>query len=401
VQEEVDRLLGLGVSKIVFVSHLQDVTNDKALVELLRGVDVAVAGGGDELLANAPAERLPGEAAPTAGAYPVVQADVDGKPVPIVTTAGNYKYLGRLDIDFDAVGNATVVSGPSGPKRVVPTGGVAAALGVTDAVEPDPGITTTVEEPITDCLAEFAATPVADTEVDIDVSRAGVRTRQANGGNLVADAWLASYDANAGFVGLPPRGVDNPVVAIQNGGGIRQNAGDILETGTISRLDVINVLPFDNEITTIADVTPAELKAVFELSGNLLPGQSGGFLQVAGISIAYDAAQPVGSRVTQASLADGRDIVVGGALAVGAPNVRIVTNDFTAAGGDGFSMLATKPTVTLRDGGGLAIPYEAALRSYLLSFPVGASGRPTITASDTRYAPFPNGAETRITVTTP
>ena len=61
-QVEIDRLLGMGVEKILFVSHLQDVNNDRALIPLLRGVDIAVAGGGDELLASSPdVENVSGE----------------------------------------------------------------------------------------------------------------------------------------------------------------------------------------------------------------------------------------------------------------------------------------------------------------------------------------------------
>ncbi|HEU4428779.1 MAG TPA: choice-of-anchor I family protein [Myxococcota bacterium] len=401
VQDEISRLQALGVNKILFVSHLQDVSNDRAVVALLRGVDIAVAGGGDELLVNDPADRLPGEAAPTMGTYPIHQADADGRSVPIVTTAGNYKYLGRLVATFDAAGEITAIDATSKPLRVIPTSSVATALGIPDAIAPDAGMTAAVITPVSGCLAAFAATPVAASDVLIDVSRAGVRSRQANGGNLVADAWLAAYDRYAASTGLPPAGAGNPVIAVQNGGGIRQNAGDTLPTGgaggVISRLDVINVLPFDNTLVVVEGMSPADVKAMLEFSAAPLPAQNGRFLQIAGLSVTYDATQPSGSRVMTAALADGTPLVTAGAIDLLAPaSLAVVTNNFTANGGDGYTAFAGKTITTLRSGGGLAIPYELGLREYLESFSA-VSGVPTISAGDARYAPYPTG-EARITI---
>jgi 5'-nucleotidase len=317
-----------------------------------------------------------------------------------VTTNGNYKYVGRLDVSFDAAGAATVDGG--GPKRVV----VDTGAGVpADAVVPDPGLVNEVQTPVEECLDELAATPVAETEVLFDRSRSGVRSSQANTGNLVSDAWLDSYDRYAGNVGLPDR--DVTVVAIQNGGGIRQNGGDFLPSdgspGVISRLDVINTLPFDNTMAVVQNVTPTDLKQIFERAGSGLPGEGGQFLQVAGLAVTYDPSQQAqvietdgtvttpGSRVVSIQLTDGTPIVTAGSVVAGAPEVTIVTNNFTAGGGDNYPWLADNPNkTTLRNADGLAIPYEQALREYLEDFQL-------VPASDTRYEPFPTG-ETRITV---
>lgn len=52
IQAEVDRLAGIGVNHIILTSHLQSVDDDLALLGTVRGIDVAIAGGGDDLLAN-------------------------------------------------------------------------------------------------------------------------------------------------------------------------------------------------------------------------------------------------------------------------------------------------------------------------------------------------------------
>src|SRR5690606_24858860 len=126
---------------------------------------------------------------------------------------------------------------------------------------------------------------------------------------------------------------DNPAVAVQNGGGIRQNAGDFL-TGEITRQNTLDVLPFTNDVIVIESMSPELLKEVMEFSvAGFLP--SGGFLQVAGMRVVYDLGQPVGYRVTSLELMDGTPIVTDGQIEDDAPAVNFVTNNFTAAGGDG------------------------------------------------------------------
>lgn len=399
VQAEIDRLSDdYGINKIIFVSHLQDIDNDQELIAQLSGVDIAVAGGGDELLTN-PAipdteQLLPGERAESAGTYPLEVEDADGQTVYIVTTAGNYKYLGRIDAEFDADGNVTsIIADQSYPRRVIPTSQTATDLGLTDAVEPDPGIVETINEPLEACLEDLANTPVARSEVELDVSRDGVRGKETNAGNLIADSFLYVYDQLAADFDLPERGPTNPVIAVQNGGGIRQNAGDVLPVGgapgTIAQLDTLNVLPFPNFVTVVSNVTPEDLKAILERSAESLPGTGGQFLQVAGIRVVYVTGNPVGSRVFSAVLEDGTPIIENGAVVPGAPSVRVVTNDFTARGGDDYQTFADNPNKLQ-----LPTSYEAAWRTYLRSLPE-EEGLPTIQSDDPRYQP---GGEGRITI---
>ncbi len=393
LQMQIDELLDSGINKIILVSHLQDIDNDRGLVGLLSGVDIAVAGGGDELL-NSPAiddslELLPGESSDAYGTYPLEQADADGNTVYIVTTGGNYKYLGRIDADFDEDGNIVeIIAEKSYPRRVVPMSDVATQLGIDDAVTPDSSLISNIAEPLEECVAELATTDVATTEVLLDVSRPAVRGGESNSGNLIADAFIATYDRYHADLGLPARGGSNPVIAVQNGGGIRQNAGDVLPRsgttpGSITRLDTLDVLPFANFITVVNNVTPADLKVIFERSGEGLPGEGGQFLQVSGLTVNFDPNQPVGSRVVALELADGTAIVNDGVVVPGAPTVRVVTNNFTADGGDNYPTFANNA-----DKLQLPSSYELSLREYLEE--IG-----TITASDVRYAP---GGEGRIVI---
>ena len=71
------------------------------------------------------------------------------------------------------------------------------------------------------------------------------------------------------------------------------------------------------------------LKAL-EHSVSAYPNQLGGFLQVSGLTFKFDPSKPVGSRVVEAK--------VNGVTLHPYRYYDVATNDFTAAGGDGFTM---------------------------------------------------------------
>jgi len=59
--------------------------------------------------------------------------------------------------------------------------------------------------------------------------------------------------------------------------------------------------------------------------------------------------------------------------------VTIVTNNFTADGGDNY------PTLAALKKAAFGIDYEVSLYEYLRTFPAGANGLPTIPETDVRY----------------
>jgi hypothetical protein len=115
-------------------------------VPTLSRVDVAIAGGGDELLASPDDLLVPGDEGEVFGEYPLSTTNAEGDHVPVLTTNGDYKYIGRLVVGFNPAGKLVQVSSASGPVRV---SGVA-----PDAVIPDP----TVEQLVTEPVAEFLRT---------------------------------------------------------------------------------------------------------------------------------------------------------------------------------------------------------------------------------------------------
>jgi 5'-nucleotidase len=92
--------------------------------------------------------------------------------------------------------------------------------------------------------------------------------------------------------------------------------------------------PFGNEVVT-RTVTGAQLWDVMEHSVAALPAANGRFLQISGFRAVVDVDQPAGSRIVSLTLDDGTPIPDDPAFTLTA-----ATNNFTNAGGDGYTMLA-------------------------------------------------------------
>ena len=412
LQGQINAFEKQGLNRIILVSHMQSISVDTALIQRLRGVDVAVAGGGDDLLANPNipngVQLLPGAATPV-GTYPTMVTSRNVVDVPMVTTAGNYQYLGRLDVTFDKAGRVvTYNQKTSFPRRVVIKSDASATLGLTDAVVPNPEIVKDVQSPLeTGCLAgqkvPFAASQIVFNTQRGSATTPGVRTLETNGGNLVADSFLNSYGQRAAAAGLPGISATNRVVAATNGGGIRINSlPDTGVAGSISRAMTFSLLPFDNRLTVVQDLTATQLKSIFERSCSISTSGGGQFLQIAGMKVtcsrsgvAQVISTPVGNatagtittegtRVRSIVLDDGTALVQNGVPVATAPVVDVVTNSFTASGGDNYAAFESAPLKV-----NFGISYEQTLFDYLNTFPQ-VNGLPTVPSSDARYAPTVN-----------
>jgi 5'-nucleotidase len=382
VQAEVDELEMMGVNKIILISHLQDIDGDIALAAELDGVDVMVAGGGDELLANPGDLLVPGDEGEVFGLYPMMAFDMDGTAVPVITTKGSYGYVGRLVVGFDRWGNVIDIGDNSGPLRV-------AGGDEPDAVMPDPQVQTMVVDPVVAYLADLATNVIGTSDVDLDGLRSSVRSMETNEGNLIADAlhWQAAEVA-ASF------GVSAPDVALQNGGGIRNDS--VIPAGPITELDTFSMVPFPNFVTVLENIPRDQFKEILENAVSRTqpgdtPGGTGRFAQVSGFTFVWSGsgmAQVLnpdgtvavpGTRVQEVALDDGTVIVTGGAVLAG-PDLTIATIDFLAKGGDEYPYRGAPFTT-------LGVTYQQALANYIED---GLGG--LITVGD-----YPEGGEGRIT----
>jgi 2',3'-cyclic-nucleotide 2'-phosphodiesterase (5'-nucleotidase family) len=105
IQTSVDELLSNnpGMNKVVLLAHMQQIDVELALAERLSNVDIIVAGGSNTRLFDENDRARSGDS--SQGDYPQFRTDIDGNSVAVVNTDGNYKYVGRLVLDFDANGH--------------------------------------------------------------------------------------------------------------------------------------------------------------------------------------------------------------------------------------------------------------------------------------------------------
>jgi 5'-nucleotidase/UDP-sugar diphosphatase len=383
VQGQVDMLESHGVNKIILSSHLQSIQNEIALVGQLDGVDVIIAGGGDELLANLDDLLVPGDEGAVYGAYPQQAVDVDGDMVPVVTTSGEYRYVGKLVVGFDKSGKVVEVEETrSGPVRVA-TGNCSGYTPCDDTVEPDPMMQAMVVDPVEAAVAELAATVIGTSEVDLDGLRSSVRSMESNEGNLIADSLKWQAEQLAADFGAPA-----PDVALQNGGGIRNNT--IIEAGDITLLDTFDMVPFPNFATIVPDIPRSQFKEILENAVSRVEFGDGRFAQISGFSFSWDptgTSQVLdadgnvvtpGTRVVDVTLEDGTMIVDTGAVVDG-PALNIATIDFLARSGDQYPYRGAPFT-------NIGVTYQQALSNYI---EMGLGGM--ITAAD-----YPEGGEGRI-----
>lgn len=221
---------------------------------------------------------------------------------------------------------------------------LSAGLITTDegkAYEAEPGIAALVADIKAKYDAENAVVVRPTNPVELSGKREHVRVRETNLGNLITDA-LFAY-GQTGFA-QPSN------LAVTNGGGIRET---LAKDTPITKGSIIAVLPFGNSISQI-QVTGQQIQDMFKKSlgsvqqvkdgapvldenGQPLLEASGGFLQVSGAKVYYDTTLPVEERILGIQVWDhasqsyqNLDL---------AKTYYLATNDFLAAGGDGYTML--------------------------------------------------------------
>lgn len=307
VQQQADALAEQGVNKIILLSYLgYDV--DLELAATISGVDVIVGGNTRTLLSNTQADA--------AGPYPAEVTGEDGAPILIVQSGGGargeLRFMGRLDVTFDASGTLTGWSGDT--------------LLLEADITPDADVEALLDDLNQQVQLERERLIRTPDGAVVEVLSSWVvddcRVRECALGNLVADAlrWQTGTD-----------------FALMNGGGLRGG----LEAGTLLRGDVLELLPFTNRLTTFT-LTGADMVLALE-NGVSRVGESSGtgrFPQVSGLRYTYDLSLPALSRITSVEVLDAD----GDAIGPIDPEARytLTTNDFLRKGGDGYQVFADR-----------------------------------------------------------
>lgn len=310
--DQVAALTEQDVDYIVCLGHL-GISGNYTSIDLLQNVE------GIDLFIDGHSENTIAEIAATAG---VGQDNKVGDTV--VTSAGSKgDHIGAVILNGDEITISDVVT--------------------ADYTETDATVAAAAEAIKTPIDSEMNEV-FAKTEVTLNGERApGNRTGETNLGDLIADAFRW-YALEQGDLGVD----EDHVVALTNGGGIRAT----VEAGDITMKDINTVLPFGNTVAYIT-VKGSVLLEALEASTYSTPEELGAFPQVAGIEFTvdttkeYDAGDLYPGSTYYAPASINRvtiDSINGKAFDPDATYV-VVSNDFTAAGGDTYYAFSVSESV--------------------------------------------------------
>jgi 5'-nucleotidase/UDP-sugar diphosphatase len=113
-------------------------------------------------------------------------------------------------------------------------------------------------------------------------------------------------------------------IAFQNGGGIRAD----IEPGPITYRDILTVMPFGNTLVLL-DMTGAQIMEVLDYAVTLETG-AGGFLHASGLTWTNKKGIP-------------ENVMIGDAPIEFERMYKVVTNNFLAGGGDGYTIFKDLP----------------------------------------------------------
>jgi 5'-nucleotidase / UDP-sugar diphosphatase len=304
-RDAVAQLQSKGVNIIIALSHA-GLGRDVELAKTVPGIDIIVGGHTHSVLSN--------KVVPAEGPYPEVISSPAGEPV-LVVTAGSYgKYLGDLEVDYNAQG---VAQNWTGEARLL------------DASVPEQTVMLAEALEYKKELEPFYQKIIGDTEIDLAAADNVCRFTECNFGNLVTDAMLWE-------------GQDDGVqIALMNGGSIRAS----IAKGDIALVQLLEAMPFDSAMAT-CQISGKRLKEILEHGVSCAEDPqsdgTGRFLQVAGLSFSWDASQPAGRRVKDVKIIQaGR----GSTPLESSRQYKVATNSFIRQGGDDYRVFAAADIV--------------------------------------------------------
>lgn len=232
----------------------------------------------------------------------------------IVQTGGYSEQVGRLDLVVDSEANKVIsnagklisVNGKKPVKLGDKTYYVFAEQGYMEDAE-----VLKATEPYKTKATDLLAQPIGEAAVELVGKREEVRSKETNLGNLITDAMRAKTGAE---------------IAFQNGGGIRAS----IPAGPIAYRDVLTVQPFGNTMVTL-DMTGEQIMQVLDVAAAVKPG-AGAFLHVSGLKWTLNR-----------KTGKAENVMVGEAPLDLKKTYKVVTNNFMAAGGDGYAPFKDLP----------------------------------------------------------
>ncbi|XP_018800273.1 PREDICTED: apyrase isoform X1 [Bactrocera latifrons] len=316
IREEAQKLREQGANIIIAITHCgYDV--DKLIAQhAADDVDVIVGSHSHTFLYTG--DKLPGPDKPY-GPYPTEVVHENGHRILIVQAAAYAKYVGNITVYFDDDGNVVDYSG--------------APIYMGSSVPEDPETAAAIV-PIKEEMDKVGAVVQGETKVELKKSTCS--SDECNLGNFFCDAMIHA------FTGLTPYSEGSwsyVSIGIVNTGALRVP----LSPGNITYSHIVTMSPFENKLTAF-NIPGHKLLEALEYSVSPIDLDGGvtssyRFIQVSGLKITYNYANPNGERVVDIKVRCSEcDIPVYEDFD-STKIYRVVAPDFLAEGGDGFAML--------------------------------------------------------------
>lgn len=228
----------------------------------------------------------------------------------IVSTGQYLNNVGLVEIQVSdgAVQGESAMLIPASEVIDPSTSALAQSLGITYVAD-DPEVIAYIDQLNAELEQRFSEV-VANVPVALDGEREHVRTRVTNLSRLICEAMTAETGAD---------------FTIINGGGIRAS----IEAGEVTLGDINNVLPFTNTVA-VCEITGDQVYEALEYGYSMAPETNAAFSQ-SDLKVVYSRFDEPGSRIRRVLLPDGTPLDRNATYTV-------ATNDFMAAGGDGYTM---------------------------------------------------------------
>ncbi|XP_070392308.1 snake venom 5'-nucleotidase-like isoform X2 [Dermacentor albipictus] len=311
IKKEAQLLHNNGTNIIIAITHC-GYPRELEIAEKVPEVDIIVGGHTNTFLYHG--EGYPPENKPE-GDYPTVVNRTGNGSALIVQDFWFGKFLGFLQVTFDAAGNAVNWSG----NPILMNASVKEderMLNITSEYKPN--VTAAMQERI------------GYTKVLLEQANHTCRLRECNLGNLMTDAYFAYYaDKNSSS----PELWSDVNAAVINGGTIRAP----IEQGNITFGDVLQTAPFGQTLLVVT-LYGYQLQQMFEhsVANYSYVNRKGQFLQVSGIHVAYNLSSPPNCRVLSIDILCTNCTVPVYQPVEDCTIYKIVTTDFVVRGGDGF-----------------------------------------------------------------
>lgn len=312
IRDEAQKLKKDGIKILIALGH-SGFTKDLQIAREVEDIDLVIGGHTNTFLWNGTSPDVE----EAEGPYPAIVKQESGRIALAVQAYAYTKYLGKLNIIFDSEGE--IVSFEGNP------------ILLDNSVPQDPEVLAIVQRYREDVM-KISEVVVGNTSVFLDGQ--SCRIKECNLGNLITDSMVYKYAAEYKGDGW----TDAPIAIIQ-GGGIRASVKHLNLPAEVTKGDLLTVMPFEGHLVKIT-LNGSTMWKVLEhsVSNYSIIRSPGQLLQVSGLKVEYDFKEGPGKRVVKVQALCGLCEIPVYIPINKKANYTILTVNFLASGGDGYSM---------------------------------------------------------------